>query len=679
MRDRAERRQPNCAVRAALSCAAIILCLTAAPVAAQQGSDDDADPVDEIGNADASAVPGVRPSDDGRAAENAVASAADAFGTRIGREAIGLYGPGSVRGFSPTAAGNVRIEGLYFDQQAGLTARIQSGSRILVGIASQADPFPAPTGIVDISLRGSSTPGVSALLLGGPYRSYGGEIDARFTALDSRLTATVGFGAYRDSFANGGSGSAIAAGAVGRFRLTNRLAVTGFFGQSNVYDETAPPVYIPRDPVVPPRIERGGYDGPSWALRNSQSNNFGVIANFTPGAWQVDLGVFRSFAAPRSSFANLIDDIDASGTGERLVFANPPSRFASTSGELRIARSFSEGPRHHRLLVSLRARSVESRFGGSDLVELGRAPIGETIAPTRPVFSFGEQTLDRVRQITGGIAYGLKWSDLFDLRVGLQLARYRKSVVGPFAADRPLNSNELLPNVTASVSLTPQLLIYGSYAVGLEENGQAPDFAVNRLTLLPALITNQVDFGARWQPSDRLSVILGYFRIEKPYFNLDPSRFFGRLGDETHEGIEFSVRARPSDALTVVAGAVVQDPRVSAASALDTVSIRPVGQPKLTGQINIDYMLPWLEGLSIDASVSFNGSRKGDVANLVDLPSYVLASLGARYRFRLVQRATTFRVSVSNVTNEYAWIPIGSGAFEPLNQRSIQAYLAIDF
>lgn len=51
-----------------------------------------------------------------RAAENAVRQASDAFGTSIGREDIGLYDSESVRGFSPTAAGNVRIDGLYFDQ-----------------------------------------------------------------------------------------------------------------------------------------------------------------------------------------------------------------------------------------------------------------------------------------------------------------------------------------------------------------------------------------------------------------------------------------------------------------------------------------------------------------------------------------------------------------------------------
>ena len=59
----------------------------------------------------------------GRADENAVRQAGDAFGTSIGREVIGLYNQMSVRGFSPVAAGNVRIDGLYFDPVIVPTSR----------------------------------------------------------------------------------------------------------------------------------------------------------------------------------------------------------------------------------------------------------------------------------------------------------------------------------------------------------------------------------------------------------------------------------------------------------------------------------------------------------------------------------------------------------------------------
>jgi len=56
--------------------------------------------------------------------DNPVASAEDAFGLTLGLESIGLYTPTSVRGFSRQVAGNVRIDGLYFDQQGGLSNRV---------------------------------------------------------------------------------------------------------------------------------------------------------------------------------------------------------------------------------------------------------------------------------------------------------------------------------------------------------------------------------------------------------------------------------------------------------------------------------------------------------------------------------------------------------------------------
>ena len=64
-----------------------------------------------------------------------------------------MYSPGQIRGFSPKVAGNLRIEGLYFDQQGPLSNRVIEGSAIRVGITEIGFAFPAPTGIVDYALR----------------------------------------------------------------------------------------------------------------------------------------------------------------------------------------------------------------------------------------------------------------------------------------------------------------------------------------------------------------------------------------------------------------------------------------------------------------------------------------------------------------------------------------------
>jgi iron complex outermembrane recepter protein len=88
-----------------------------------------------------------------RTDDNATTQSDDAFGKSVGDERIGIYDPYNVRGFSAVEAGNTRIEGLYFFQQANPTDRLVDGSTMRVGIAAQGYPFPAPTGIADYSLR----------------------------------------------------------------------------------------------------------------------------------------------------------------------------------------------------------------------------------------------------------------------------------------------------------------------------------------------------------------------------------------------------------------------------------------------------------------------------------------------------------------------------------------------
>jgi iron complex outermembrane receptor protein len=105
------------------------------------------------------------------AADNPVVSADDGFGLTIGIESTGIYNPGSIRGFSPQVAGNVRIDGLYFDQQGGLTNRIIEGSTVRVGISEIGYAFPAPTGVVDYDLRHASggAPTASIIAEAGPF------------------------------------------------------------------------------------------------------------------------------------------------------------------------------------------------------------------------------------------------------------------------------------------------------------------------------------------------------------------------------------------------------------------------------------------------------------------------------------------------------------------------------
>jgi hypothetical protein len=134
------------------------------------------------------------------AADNVVVSAEDAFGLTIGPQTVGLYDSAQIRGFSPQLAGNLRIDGLYFDQQAPPSNRILEDSTIRVGISAQGYAFPAPTGIVEYELRHvNDIQGLTAVIYSGPFGTVGLDLDAQVPIDTINLRVPVGV-SYRTRY-----------------------------------------------------------------------------------------------------------------------------------------------------------------------------------------------------------------------------------------------------------------------------------------------------------------------------------------------------------------------------------------------------------------------------------------------------------------------------------------------
>ena len=150
-----------------------------------------------------------------RSDENVVTAAGDAFGTSVGNEKIGLYSTGDVRGFSPSSAGNIRVEGLSVTEHGGFNSRIASGSTIRVGLTAQGYPFTAPTGIADYSLRNSGDGAVlSPILYFGPNGTVAVDLDAQLPIVGDRLSVAGGVSyRYEENFP-GEDGRILQAGAV---------------------------------------------------------------------------------------------------------------------------------------------------------------------------------------------------------------------------------------------------------------------------------------------------------------------------------------------------------------------------------------------------------------------------------------------------------------------------------
>lgn len=616
-----------------------------------------------------------------RTAENVVTQAEDAFGTSIGRESIGLYSAGSVRGFSPISAGNARIDNLYFDQVEGPNSRIRRSANIRVGLSALGFPFPSPTGIVDYALR---SPGrersASAFAAVDSFGSGILELDGE-QPLGETLSIGGGLGLYKNEFRNGTNNLQHTEALNVRWTPTPSIEVQPFWQRSDVYDDDIGPNYIPAGSYLPPRLPRRQSFGPEWAEYEGAAILYGVKASVAAGPrTTARLGVFRSLLDDRITAANLYTGLTEDGAARQIIIIDPTGKFASTSGELRVTRAVPDGPRVHLLHASLRGRARERRYGGSNRIDLGSTRLGEAVTAPKPEFEFGEQSNDQVRQRTGGLAYEGRWKRVGELSLGAQKTDYTKEVQLPGAPPAETGSSPWLFNTTAAAYVTDKLAIYAGYVRGLEESGTAPANAVNRNQPLPAIETSQSDAGLRWAITPDLRLVVGVFEVRKPYFQLDEANVFALLGDVRNRGLELSLAGKLTARLNVVAGAVLLDPEVTGEGVrLGRVGRRPVGLAERTLRFNADWRPSFSEKLSFDVGVNHSSSRPSTRDNRVFVPERTTINLGARYRLREGDQPLTLRLAATNLFDVYGYDIISSGSYDVLQGRLVALSLAADF
>lgn len=616
-----------------------------------------------------------------RSDENAVTQAEDAFGFSVGRESLGIYNAGNVRGFSPVAAGNLRIDGLYFDQAWGLSGTILDSTSIKVGLSAQGYPFAAPSGIVDQTLRHpGDKAGASAVANWDSWGTYGLEVDGTLP-VSRTLSLGYGFNATHLSFPDGTTNFNHTESLVARWRPSPGIEIMPFWSLNNDYDDEAGTFYVPAGAYLPKLPRPDHNEGPHWADFRYTGLDEGVLASGRLSEnWVLRLGAFRSVWDVKHSYSGLLLDEQPDGSGERVLFVDPPNKQQSNSGELRLTHSIPDGPRLHVIHLSLRRRDAKREFGGSDFVDFGPGRIGEDVtAPPPASYHFTEESHDRVQQTTVGLAYDGRWKNVGEVSFGISKARFRKETDIPGDPSAVTRSNPLLYNATAAANLTKSMIVYAGYARGLEESGVAPDSAANRKQPLPAILTQQKDAGIRFSLTKNVKAVAGVFDLTRPYFGFDSANIYRQVGTVESKGAEFSVSGSLTPRLDVVAGGMLLDPKVTASGAVGNIGLKPVGLPTHLLISNVNWKTPFAKGLELDLAVSHRGRTPARTDNSVFLPPRARVDVGSHYRFKLGGRNATLRVQVVNLFNNEGWGLAGSGVYTGNAARFAQAYLTIDF
>jgi iron complex outermembrane receptor protein len=632
-------------------------------------------------------IAGATPARAQRATENATTKAEDAFGTQVGNENVGLYGIQSARGFSPEQAGNLRIEGLYFDQQARFGNRISSGTVMRVGLSALSYPFPAPTGIGDIQLRipGDENQASAAISYsyptGQPHASASS--DAEIVLIPGTLSAGIGLSVYNRIAEWRGGNTGTNAGGTMRWTPNDNIEVIPLVTLNYHLDEDeTQPLVLTGGAYLPPEIDRNVRTSQAWANHETRDTNMGVItrASFL-GSWGLQIGLFRSAREEPDNVTIFYRNVQPSGAATLDAFADPATSKLSYSGEARLTRTFADGPRQHVLHISAKGRNVERVFGGGGGATLGPATFGVEAPRPEPAFTFGPTSRDKARQISPGIAYIGYWRGVGDVSFGLQKSFYKRDVAQPNLPLASTKSSPWLYNGTVTLHASEALAFYSSFTRGLEESGIAPENASNRGEALPASLTKQVDGGLRYRITPKLTLLAGVFEVSKPYFDRDPANLFTDVGNVRHRGIEGSLAGQLVPDFTVVAGLMWLEPRVSG-STVDRGLIGPVppGRTPLLIRFNTNYAPASWGGFSLESQVEHRGANFANRVNTFKVPAATIIDVGARYKFEAFGSSASFRFQVQNLTNAYGWSVTGSsGSFAYEGARRYSGRLAVDF
>ena len=618
-----------------------------------------------------------------RAEDNAVTAAADAFGTTVGNQTIGLYTPYSARGFSPAQAENLRIEGLYFDQQTSTSnPYLFSGSDMRVGIAAQTYAFPSPTGIADYKLRiPGATPLMSTVFIHGPLDTASLEIDTQYPVVPNAFSIGVNVAVLQNFDLNYARSSGARAFAVlMELRPSASLEVIPFFGyvDNGEHQELALAYANGVDPL--PLFSQQQMPAQDWTSWGWQQTTAGIIARLITGnTWRIMAGLFRSVDQEAQNFNDLMLGLMPTGIADHVLDVQPPKYSSSYSGDFRVARRFTNGPHQRELMFAVRGRDVERHYGGDSTTDLGPTSIYVPTPVAEPPLAFSPLSLDAVRQTGIGLSYRERWDNVGTLNVGALKTNYSRSITTPGQPSNPEHTSQMLPTIALTIDAGPKTAFYASYTRGLEDSAVAPTSAANRGEPPPATPTWQVDGGIRVIPRSDTRLLLGAFTIHKTYFNLDTADQYQQLGTIISKGIEGSASVNGTNGLTVVAGFVLLRPQVNLqVPELGGSGSVPIGPVPRTINVNLDYAPTKWRGWAASMQWTSLSSRVETNNNLYELPPLNTFSVGIRYMRRFHAGQFLARLDVGNATNATGLTVTSLYQVFPQLERNYTLTLALD-
>ena len=208
--------------------------------------------------------------------------------------------------------------------------------------------------------------------------------------------------------------------------------------------------------------------------------------------------------------------------------------------------------------------------------------------------------------------------------------------------------------------------IYGNYIESLTSGSRAPlenggNPVTNAGQDLAPYVSEQTEVGVKYD-NGMIGSSLAVFRIDAARAYIDDTNTFAADGKNRHQGAELSVFGSPSENMRLIAGVSYLSAKQKDTGTAMLDGNRVIGLPTLQSNVNVEYDLAAVEGLTLTGDVIHTGARYADNANTLKVDGYTTLDLGARYKTMLAGQDVTLKGMVTNVTGEDYWQSVGGYA-----------------
>lgn len=460
-----------------------------------------------------------------------------------------------------------------------------------------------------------------------------------------------------------------------------QLRLAADVGYQDHHIDAPRPSVFPTGSDLPETPDAGSNFAQSWTYTDEQQF-FGVV--------RAEYDITKSVSAWAA--------LGAREGKEKNVLANPYSdaagvtntyRFDNTredsvhSGEIGLRWDFATGPVEHRVIASGSTYAIDSKNAftfylasfANDLYHpyhvappTGWPWPGGTLSNPKTTFKTDTSSFALADMLTfadgkviltlGARDQKIK-NDNYDYNTGDKTSGYDKS------STTPVGGIVFRP--------TQQLSLYANYIEGLVAGDTAPSvgpgggIVVNAGQAMDPYTAEQLEAGVKYE-AGKVGATLSVFNITKGFGILEPYNdpatagsdyVFKSDGEQRNRGVEASVFGQPLDNLRLIGGLTWLDAEVTRTDVAAYKGKTPIGAPEVQANFNVEYDLPAVKGMTLEARAMYTSSQYADGANTLEVDSWTRFDVGARYATKVGDRPLSLRARIDNVANSGDWISAG--------------------